>query len=75
MERAVILRLLSTLKARSASLLHLVESTGGKTGPHTETIRKEISVVHDDCRRLLWHFEKHHDHPTTDSPPQSKSKT
>jgi hypothetical protein len=74
MERAVILRLLHTLKARSASLLHLFETTGGTTGPHTETIRKEISVVHDDCRRLLWHFETH-DHPTTHLPPQSKSKT
>ena len=72
MERAVILRLLYTLKARSASLLHLVETTGGTTGPHTETIRKEISVVHDECRRLLWHFETHHEN-IEHLPPQSKN--
>ena len=43
MERAVIFRLVSTLDARSASLLLLVK-TGGVAGPHTETIIKEISI-------------------------------
>jgi hypothetical protein len=61
MERAVVLRLLSTLEERSGSLLRLVQTVGNNIGPPTETIKKEIFLIHGDCRRLLWHFEKKQD--------------